>query len=128
MVEFEELKIKVRKETADNLRKIKEHSTMNEGEIIERALMEITAKSSDVAPVILLQNLQIVLSNLNSEEASKAFIDIVLTLLCSMPLNEEIMKALYERATELQRQTHGKVLSDTKDNQFVLDTIRELSK
>jgi len=128
MVEFEELKIKVRKETAENIRRIKVHSAMSEGEIIERALMEISAKSPDVAPVVLLQNLQIVLSSLNEEEASKAFIDIVLTLLCSMPLNEEIMKALYERAIELQKQAHGKVLSDTKDNQFVLNVIRELSK
>ena len=81
MAQFEELTIKIRKETADSLRRIKESSVISEGEILERAFMEFRAEDSKVAPIILLQDLNVLLSKLDEKEAGKAYIDIVLTLL-----------------------------------------------
>ena len=57
MIEFEEMTFTVRKETADNIRHLSKVSGMNNGEVIETALMNLSAKNSDVAPILALQEI-----------------------------------------------------------------------
>ena len=105
MIEFEEMTFKVRKETADNIRLLSKVSGMSNGEVIETALMNLSAKNSDVAPILALQEILMILNSLSGDEANKAFVDIIVHLLTSIPLNDDIVKALYSKTLELQKHT-----------------------
>lgn len=97
MIEFEEMTFTVRKETADNIRHLSKVSGMSNGEVIETALMNLSAKNSDVAPILALQEILMILNSLSGDEANKAFVDIIVHLLTSIPLNDDIVKALYSK-------------------------------
>ena len=127
MIEFEEMTFTVRKETADNIRHLSKVSGMSNGEVIETALMNLSAKNSDVAPILALQEILMILNSLSGDEANKAFVDIIVHLLTSIPLNDDIVKALYLKTLELQKHTYGRLLSDTEDTISVLDSINSIS-
>ena len=126
MIEFEEMTFTVRKETADNIRHLSKVSGMSNGEVIETALMNLSAKNSDVAPILALQEILMILNSLSGDEANKAFVDIIVHLLTSIPLNDDIVKALYSKTLELQKHTYGRLLSDTEDTISVLDSINSI--
>lgn len=126
MIEFEEMTFTVRKETADNIRHFSKVSGMSNGEVIETALMNLSAKNSDVAPILALQEILMILNSLSGDEANKAFVDIIVHLLTSIPLNDDIVKALYSKTLELQKHTYGRLLSDTEDTISVLDSINSI--
>lgn len=126
MIEFEEMTFTVRKETADNIRHLSKVSGMSNGEVIETALMNLSAKNSDVAPILALQEILMILNSLSGDEANKAFVDIIVHLLTSIPLNDDIVKALYSKTLELQKHTYGRLLSDTEDTMSVLDSINSI--
>lgn len=127
MIEFEEMTFTVRKETADNIRHLSKVSGMSNGAVIETALMNLSAKNSDVAPILALQEILMILNSLSGDEANKAFVDIIVHLLTSIPLNDDIVKALYSKTLELQKHTYGRLLSDTEDTISVLDSINSIS-
>lgn len=126
MIEFEEMTFTVRKETADSIRHLSKVSGMSNGEVIETALMNLSAKNSDVAPILALQEILMILNSLSGDEANKAFVDIIVHLLTSIPLNDDIVKALYSKTLELQKHTYGRLLSDTEDTISVLDSINSI--
>ena len=126
MIEFEEMTFTVRKETADNIRHLSKVSGMSNGEVIETALMNLSAKDRGVASILALQEILMILHSLSDDEANKAMIDIILHLLSSIPLNDDIVKALYSKTLELQKHTYNRLLSDTEDTLSVLDSINSI--
>ena len=88
--------------------------------------MNLSAKNSDVAPILALQEILMILNSLSGDEANKAFVDIIVHLLTSIPLNDDIVKALYSKTLELQKHTYGRLLSDTEDTISVLDSINSI--
>lgn len=127
MVKFEHLFIKIRKETAEVIRKIKNDTGMTEGEIIERSLMKVSAKDSSIAPIVALQELMIVFSQLDEEESSKAILETMILFMAGIPLSKDITNAMYEKAIEKQKEmNNGNLIIDKESEEEILKTIISL--
>lgn len=120
MLEFENMTVRVRKETADRIRRIKADTGMEDGEIIERFVMKVSPTDSEIAPYVALQELAIVFSELNEVDTGKAMIDTMVLFLCSLPINENIINAMYNKAIERQKTILERtIISDEDEKKYL---------
>ena len=126
MVEFETLTIKVRKDTANLIRKIKEESGTPEGEIVEHSFSYLTTIDSTIAHLIALRDIYITFSKLTKKESDEAILNLIIELLSHIPLDKEIIEAIYIRVLEHKNILNENVICSEEEKNKMIDIINRI--